>query len=190
MSVQATILMVKFVKQKFVFLQVQKTKSTIVCMVKGQREETFFGTLIGIKCNSDNDCSDNPDTPICDTVEGICTWAHTCQDDTPISGSDDWLSCYWGHTYTCDEFCCCEEGFEPDTDEGYCMACPDDSVIAEATLDAYSVTQSISETSTSLNAITLMFAFIGLGSVLYGFYLSFVKVPDYKEVLDDIEPEL
>jgi len=53
-----------------------------------------------------------------------------------------------------------------------------------------SVTQSIFETSTSLNAITLTFALFGLGSVVYGFYRSFVKVPDYKEVPDDAQSEL
>jgi len=49
-----------------------------------------------------------------------------------------------------------------------------------------SMTQSISETS-SLNAITLMLALLGLGSVLYGFYRSFVKVHDYNEVPDITE---
>jgi len=50
--------------------------------------------------------------------------------------------------------------------------------------------QSIFENSSSPDAITLTFALIGMGSVLYGFYRSFVKVPDYKEVQDDAEAEL
>jgi len=49
-----------------------------------------------------------------------------------------------------------------------------------------SMTQSISETS-SLNAVTQMLALLGLGSVLYGFYRSFVKVHDYNEVPDITE---
>jgi len=53
-----------------------------------------------------------------------------------------------------------------------------------------SMAQSIFENSSSPDAITLTFALIGMGSVLYGFYRSFVKVPDYKEVQDDAEAEL
>jgi len=50
-----------------------------------------------------------------------------------------------------------------------------------------SVSQSISETS-SLSNVVLLLALFGVGSVLYGFYQSFVKVSDYYELSDIAEP--
>jgi len=64
----------------------------------------------------------------------------------------------------------------------WCVPPEAEASIADSDKDN-SMSQSISETS-SFNAITTTFAVIGLGSVLYGVYRSFVKVHDYKEVSD------
>jgi len=90
----------------------------------------------------------------------------TCDSDT------------WGQAYSA----CCP---------AYCGICSNsESAVAEEDVAApnkdTSMTQSISETS-SLNAVTQMLALLGLGSVLYGFYRSFVKVHDYNEVPDITE---
>jgi len=47
-----------------------------------------------------------------------------CQHNTPIYGSDDWwLPCVFrSSTYTCNGFCCCEDGFEANGD-GDCISC-------------------------------------------------------------------
>jgi len=48
----------------------------------------------------------------------------TCNDNSPITGSDDWNTCKHSRTYTCNSrrSCCCEDGFEPDLN-GYCLVC-------------------------------------------------------------------
>jgi len=48
----------------------------------------------------------------------------SCQDNSPISGSENWWRCSHSNTYTCNNgrACCCEDEFEPNS-SGDCVAC-------------------------------------------------------------------
>jgi len=136
------------------------------------------------------ECDDDyeGDTPCEPSEEDMDYYTENCEDESVPCEShadcgEDSPFCYDGECDQCDQCENCWDGIDGTC--GPCGATTSGDTCKK--LSKKSVSQSISETY-SLSNVVLLLALFGLGSVLYGFYQSFVKVPDYYELSDVAEP--